>query len=458
MSERGVLVLIADDWSPLARCYGDEVVQTPRIDAFANEAVVFDRAYCTSPSCAASRACILTGLHSHQHGQFGHSHHPFGFRTHEHIRSLPAVLNEAGALTGLVGKKHFAPQSVFPFAFEQALGGRHTTALTEAAGAFYREAADRPWMLMAASAYPHRMGGVRGSGFGIAPDDPRVPRKEQVPVPDWLPDNDRTRADLADYYGGVALFDEFVGQQLDALERSGRADSTLVILMSDHGMPFPGAKGSSFEAGVRCPLIIRRPGDKLGRRAGLVNWLDIAPTVYDWLGIAPPEPETDGKGLQSPSLTGRSLLPLLDDAAAAGFDHTFLSHTFHETNNYFPYRACITSRYKYVRCLAHEARMPLPSDLFSSPTFKSVLSGRLQMMGRRPVARMLHHDAEALFELDTDPLELNNRIACPDLAAIAADLRERTMQMRRQTADPWLKVDEQEALAQELAGGMPPWQ
>ena len=90
-AQRNVLFLIADDWSRIAGCYGNSVVRTPRIDAFAREGAIFDQAFCTSPSCAVSRACILTGYHSHTHGQYGHCHGIHGFSTHPILpRRLPA--------------------------------------------------------------------------------------------------------------------------------------------------------------------------------------------------------------------------------------------------------------------------------------------------------------------------------------------------------------------------------
>ena len=70
-SYKSVMFVIADDWSRIAKCYGNDVIRTPNIDAFAERGVVFDYAFCTSPSCAVSRACILTGQHSHTHGQYG---------------------------------------------------------------------------------------------------------------------------------------------------------------------------------------------------------------------------------------------------------------------------------------------------------------------------------------------------------------------------------------------------
>ena len=101
-----MLFVIADDWSRLARCYGNEVIRTPHIDALAERGTVFDYAFCTSPSCAVSRACILTGQHSHTHGQYGHCHGIHGFRTHEWMQSTPAILRANGYATACIGKKH----------------------------------------------------------------------------------------------------------------------------------------------------------------------------------------------------------------------------------------------------------------------------------------------------------------------------------------------------------------
>ena len=112
--QRSVLLLIADDWSALAGCYGHPVIRTPHVDALAAEGVRFSHAFCTTPSCAASRASVLTGLYSHTHGQYGHSHGVHAFRTRRQVRSVPRVLRENGFLTGVVGKLHVEPPEVYP--------------------------------------------------------------------------------------------------------------------------------------------------------------------------------------------------------------------------------------------------------------------------------------------------------------------------------------------------------
>ena len=89
MSHRNVLLLIADDWSPIAGCYGNEVIKMPSVDALAARGTLFQHAFCTTPSCAASRANLLTGHYSHTHGQYGHSHGIHNFHTHLTMPSVP---------------------------------------------------------------------------------------------------------------------------------------------------------------------------------------------------------------------------------------------------------------------------------------------------------------------------------------------------------------------------------
>ena len=263
---RSVLFVIADDWSRLARCYGNEVIRTPHIDALAERGTVFDYAFCTSPSCAVSRACILTGQHSHTHGQYGHCHGIHGFRTHEYMQSTPAVLQAHGYATGCIGKKHVEPASVYPFAYEPGVDARSPDGMASKVTEFLSEHAEQPFYLHIGSEYPHRAGRGFGNermhaGITPTPYDP-----EEVIVPGFLPDVPRVRRDLAEYYESVSRYDQVVGAVVAALEASGRAEETLIFVTTDHAMPFPGAKASSFDSGHRCPLIICHPEQ---RRRGI---------------------------------------------------------------------------------------------------------------------------------------------------------------------------------------------
>ncbi|MFA9477948.1 sulfatase [Phycisphaerales bacterium AB-hyl4] len=436
----GVLLLIADDWSPIAGCYHDPVVHTPHIDALARRATRFDQAFCTTPSCAASRANLLTGQYVHQHGQYGHSHGYHGFRTHEHLadQTLPAVLRKHGVFTGLIGKDHIAPKSAYPFHVDERCQPRSLSGPAEGVRRFLTAAGDRPFYLHVASAYPHRTGGdfrrSHDEGDGLSDDDVLYP-PETLPVPNWLPDTPEVRQDLADYYTFVTRFDRFVGVVLAELQRSGRADETTIILTSDHGMPFPGAKGSAYDSGHHCPLIIAPPHASPHASQALVNWCDIYPTICDSLALPQADLPAD--------LPGRSLLPILDQSDPPGWDQTFYSHVFHEITNYFPYRVLREKRFKFVRHLVRD--MPMPSDLFNSPTWQAVLKQSLTHMGDRLTERVLHHDREELYDLANDPAETTNLVANPAFADTADRMRKTLHAFRERTNDPWLIVDKQEA-------------
>jgi len=439
---RSILFLIADDWSRIARCYGNDVIRTPNIDALAEEGVVFDHAFCTSPSCAVSRACILTGLHSHTHGQYGHCHGIHGFRTHEHVKSVPGILGAGGYATACIGKKHVSPASVYPFDFEPRVDSRSPADMAERVSVFLNANEGRPFYLHVGSAHPHRA----GRGFG----NDRTPRgitpgsydPSEVIVPGFLPDLPEVREDLADYYETVSRWDQTVGAVVGALRESGRADETLIVITTDHAMPFPGAKASSFDSGHHCPLIVIDPGQahRGVHNQALMNWVDFCPTFLDWCGVEHP----DGPDI----LPGRSLLPILSDTGEAPGDgqweETYYSHCFHEVTNYYPYRALRGRRYKYVRNLAHQLTTPLPSDLFRSRTWTAVREEGVDTLGERPRAGFEQQDRESLFDMRDDPNETRNLIDDSAYAAIAEEMRQKVMAFRIATADPWLEQSFQE--------------
>ncbi|MEE3338307.1 MAG: sulfatase [Candidatus Latescibacterota bacterium] len=429
---KSVLLLIADDWSPLAGCFGSPVIQTPHVNALASRATRFSNAFCTSPSCAASRANILTGHYSHTHGQYGHSHSIHNFHTAATMPSIPKQLGAAGYATGIIGKLHTQPQSVYPWThdLQKVSGGpRNVPKIAEVAAGFFNDIGDQPFYLHMGFTDPHRDFGNKQTYEGV---DETFYDAATVPVPDFLPDHPSVRAELADYYQSISRLDLGYGLAIKALEAAGRAEDTMIVVMSDHGMPFPGAKASSFDSGHHCPLLIARPGADEVENDALVNWSNIAPTVFDWCGVEPPE-----------GLPERSLLPILDDTHPEGWEETFFSHTFHEVTNYYPYRALRGRKYKYVRNLYPELTRPLPSDLYASPTWKAVIDDDLQMMGRRPTAQFLHQRGEALFDIEDDPVESTNLIDEPHLQDVAEQMRAKVKRFRVETRDPWVLASRQ---------------
>src|SRR6266540_611156 len=113
---RNIVLFVADDHGAEALgAYGNPVVRTPRIDEVAAEGVRFTHAFATTASCSASRSVLLSGVHNHRNGQFGHEHEYHHFSACANVRSLPVMLAEAGYRTARGGKFHVAPESVFRF-------------------------------------------------------------------------------------------------------------------------------------------------------------------------------------------------------------------------------------------------------------------------------------------------------------------------------------------------------
>ena len=439
---RSVLFLIADDWSRIAKCYGDSIVQTPHIDQLAEQGVVFDYAFCTSPSCAVSRACILTGQHSHTHGQYGHCHGIHGFRTHDHMLSVPKILKMKGFATACIGKKHVEPSSVYPFDYEPSVNSRSPEDLSDATGQFLANVQDQPFYLHIGSGYPHRSGSSYGNEKIHAGIQPVGYDPDLVPVPNFLPDNHNTRVDLSEYYESISRWDQVVGSVLNVLKKSGRASETLVFVTTDHAMPFPGAKASSFDSGHHCPLVVYNPiqQNKGIHNQALVNWVDYCPTILDWCGVSYPE--------HALPLAGRSFLPILDDNSSSpgngNWEETYYSHCFHEITNYYPYRVLRGRRYKYVRNLAYPLETPLPSDLFRSITWTAVRDEKIDQLGERPLQSFLYQSREAVFDMINDPAESNNLITEPNLAEKIGQMRQKVIDFRHRTKDPWLEQSFQE--------------
>jgi N-sulfoglucosamine sulfohydrolase len=438
-AKRNVLLIVADDLGMDLGCYGNQAIRTPNLDALAKKGIRFSKAYATVSSCSPSRASILTGMFTHQNGQYGLQHAAHNQQAYPWVQGLPNLLRAAGYWTGLIGKFHVGPASSFDFnsvMIKGLAGNRDVAAMAKQAREFITKAEKRPFFLYYAFGDPHRA----GKGFGNEPYA-KSPAEvnydpDKVIVPYHLPDNAEVRRELAEYYQSVSRMDRGVGMLLDVLRETGQLDDTIIIFISDNGIPFPGAKTTLYNSGIHLPLILSVPtsptkGEGNRTNNNLVSYVDLVPTILDW---------TKAKG-PSYKLPGRSLLPILDQESAKGFDAVFASHQFHEITMYYPMRAVVTAKHKYIVNLAHELEYPQASDLWGSTSWQGIRKRGDKMMGQRSVTTFLHRPREELYDLSTDPNELRNLAAMPEHAATLTELRQRMQRWRTETDDPWLIMD-----------------
>jgi N-sulfoglucosamine sulfohydrolase len=225
---------------------------------------------------------------------------------------------------------------------------------------------------------------------------------KELPVPPFLPDTPECRAELAEFYESTARLDHGIGLILKVLEETKKLDNTLVIFLSDNGIPFPGAKTTLYDAGVNLPLIVKKPGQKPCVTDAMASWTDIAPTILDWAGVKPPA-----------NLPGRSILPVLEQEKSTGWDEIYSSHQFHEITMYYPMRMVRTRTHKYILNIAHGLEYPSASDLWASPTWQGVIKRGDKMYGAREFHAYLHRPKEELYDLRSDPNEVKNLTAVP---------------------------------------------
>lgn len=478
-AERNIIFFITDDESPTLGCYGDPVARTPAIDQIAADGVLFRNAFATTASCSASRSVVMSGLHNHRNGQYGHEHHFHKFLTFADVGrlSLPNVLGELGYRTGHIGKYHVGPEPVYHFQQYFKGNSRNAVEMAEQVRAFLTADDERPFFLYFATSDPHRGGGVdafsplqfKPNLFGNKPNRGSFPGVEEVfydpedvPVPAFLSDTPETRAELAQYYQACSRIDAGVARLVEILRESNLYDKTLFVFTSDHGMAFSGGKTTVYEGGLRVPMVVRDPYQQRRgvQSAALISHIDITPTLLDFAGgldhatnaplrfaAAPggspreagPQPENRNGGQPFDRYHGRSWLHLLANPESAHWDVIFASHTFHEIQMYYPMRVVRDHQYKLIWNIAHGLPYPFASDLWAAASWQAQFQQGLDApYGLKTVGQYIHRPKFELYDIQNDPHESTNLAESPGSAEILKAYQEKLKQYQREMDDPWI--------------------
>ncbi|BCU77331.1 sulfatase [Luteolibacter sp. LG18] len=465
-----IVLFVTDDQSPIAGCYGSPVIQTPHLDALAKDGTLFTNAYATTASCSASRSVILTGTHNHANGQYGHVHDYHHFETYANCAaiSLPLQLKLLGYRTAHIGKNHVAPDAVYHYDRELKTTGAHDSPnWVKNCEPLFNEKADQPFYLAFWTHDPHRSGeeqesvpgDLKPNAFGNPQVGKQYPGIEEVVydpakvvVPSWLPDTPECRAEIAQYYQSVARTDKALGALVMALKQAGQYDNTIILFTADHGMAFPGAKTTVYEAGLRVPFVIHLPGAKPGVvNDAMISHLDLTPTLVDAAGgldratngpkqLAPVEKVGTGEnpGKKFTRYQGRSWLGLVGQEHGEGWDEISASHTFHEIQMYYPMRAIRDRHYKLIWNIASPLPFPFASDLWAASTWQGAWrQGPQALYGNRTVDSYIHRPPFELYDMEQDPAETKNLATDPAHKDLLEAMKQRLKDMQKRTDDPW---------------------
>jgi len=434
-----ILFIQADQMTAFALGqYGNPLVKTPNIDRLAKDGVVFENAYCNNPICASSRFSMMSGQLSSKIGAYDNAaEFPASIPTFAHY------LRDLGYRTCLSGKMHFVgpdqlhgfeervTTDIYPSDFgwtpdwlaeghQLAPSGMSMRSVVEAGVSarslqidydedvcyqaevklwqYARAVEPKPFFLAASFTHPHNPFTTQQEFWDLydhaeinMPTVPSQPVEERDPWSQryyYLIRNDEhvvTDEDVRNarhaYYGMCSYIDSLVGRLLKVLDDSGLAENTVILFTADHG-DMIGERGmwykfNPYEGSIRVPLIVSAPGFVIGvKDTSLVSLVDLLPTFLDLATEGRPPRPID-------PIDGRSLVPLLRGESQNWVNEVMVEFTAEGT--FAPALILRRGAYKYVYC---------------------------------------ETDPGMLFDLETDPRELNNLCEDPAYGDLAVELRD----------------------------------
>lgn len=448
-----ILFAIADDWSfGHGGAYGCKWVKTPAFDRVAKEGILFTRAYTPNAKCAPSRACILTGRNSWQlKAACNHvCYFPPAFKTYAE------ALTDDGYFVGYTGKgwgpgiandANGKPRKMTGQAFSKRKAKPPARAISgnDYAGNFadFLKAApsDKPWCFWYGTTEPHR-----GYEFGAGVEKAGKKLSDIQHVPAFWPDNETIRNDMLDYAVEVEHFDHHLSRILKLLDEQGAMKDTLVVVTSDHGMPFPRCKGQAYDYSNHVPLAImwpegiKRPGRVVD---DYVSFIDFAPTFLEVAAVSQTE-----SGMQPWS--GQSLSDVFNSEKSGRVnprrDHVLIGKERHDIGRPhdwgYPIRGIVKNDMLYIRNYEPD-RWPAGNpetgylNCDGGPTKTVILN--LRRTGEQPKFWQLcfgKRPAEELYSLSSDPDCVKNLADNREHAKLKQQLQEQMIAELKAQNDP----------------------
>jgi N-sulfoglucosamine sulfohydrolase len=442
-SKPNILLITVDDMScDSIGAFGCKLAGTsPNVDRLAAEGLRFNYAHVQVGNCMPSRNVLLSGRYPHNNRVEG-----FYQVRNPGYQVFADLMRGGGYFTAIRHKvNHSTPYHPYPawdVVLDNLPGGKadaknpQTYSNSMRRGIQAAKDADKPFCLVINVADPHKPFYAEGRR-GETIEDPNVPSRvftpEEVPVPGFLPDDPVVRKELAAYYSSVRRADDCVGEVLKALDESGQRDDTIVMFLSDHGMPLPFAKTQLYHHSTRTPWIVRWPGvTKPGTvdDCHMISAVDFVPTMLDITGIKSPI-----------DIDGRSFLPLLKREVQSGREMVIKEYNENSGGNRSPMRAVQTKTHLYIFNPWSDGKRVMRTATAGTNTFRRMkeLAATDPKIAAR-VDLIEHRVPEEAYNVVGDPDALNNLIDDPASQEEIVALRAALENWMKQTSDPMLEV------------------
>lgn len=443
-----ILWLIAEDFGPHLSCYGTKEVWTPNLDRLAREGMRYDRFYCVAPVCSPSRSAFMTGMYQTTIGAHNHrSHRDDGYKLPDGVRVLTDWMRDAGYFT--------ANLRTFPAGSDPGKGvlnvgtGKTDWNFTYEGKPFDSDNWDdlkthQPFYAQVNFKETHRK-------FV----SPKRADPAKVAIPPYYPDHPVTRKDWAEYLDAATELDEKVGKILKQLEADGLADNTVIVFFGDNGQAHVRGKQFCYEEGLIVPLIVHWPSPlppspardlrvpqvalslpKGGRGVGgerfarpqnfkpgtvsnrMLMSIDLAPTM---LNLA--RAQSAGSFGIPPKMQGQPFLGFNGERLPSPRQYVFGARDRCD-ETVFRFRTVRDARYRYIRNFTPE-RPFLQANAYKERSYPVWnLLKQLDAEGKlSPAQKFLTAPTmppEELYDMETDPYQINNLVNSPQPAHRAA--------------------------------------
>jgi N-sulfoglucosamine sulfohydrolase len=408
---------------------------TPHMDQLASEGMRFEYAHVMVGNCYPGRNVMFSGRSSHSNLVEG-----FYAIRQPHYPHLVDLMKEGGYFTGIFGKEsHTTPYYPYPWDLEMGEGVKKENHIKDA-GSYYRmtakgiaasEEADKPFCLLINISDPH-LPFYRWSRRKEM-EDPYIPSQlytpEEIPVPGYLPDTPNVRKELAHYYMSVSRADDCLGETLRALTESGQADDTVVVFLSDHGMPFPLAKTCLYHHSTRTPWMVRWPGQikpGIHDTEHMISALDLLPTLLDVAEIEYPN-----------GLEGHSFYRVLKGEKQPELDHVIKEYNESSGRRRHPMRAVQSKQFNYIFNPWAAGGRKFQAAGQGTLTYQEMIAkAEMDPRTSKLLKQYDYRVVEEFFDIEIDPDNLNNLIDDPKFQDEIANHRAILDQWMEKTKDP----------------------
>jgi uncharacterized sulfatase len=403
-----------EDISPNLGCYGDPDAITPNLDKLAAQGARFTRAFTHAPVCAPSRSGIITGQYPTTLG----SHH-----MRSKLVSAPPMFTEYLRKQGYTicwpagagGKTDFNFDPPKGWADETADWTRKPEVLKEPFFAVYNQLVTHESQARVDDAT------YKKNVARLKPE--QIRDRSKVKLPPYYPDTPAVRECVGKYHDNITAMDYAIGDILKMLDDRKLADNTVVVFYGDHGWGLTRGKRWPYDSGLRVPFLVRWPGKiKPGTvRDDLVCFLDIAPTLISLAGGAVPAQMQGRVFLGEKTQPAPKYLFAARDRMDETFDRirSVRSERYRYVRNFHP-------ELPYFQYINYMDEMPILKD-WRRLAFEGKLNDTQKIFWTRTKPK------EELYDLDTDPYEVNN-LATAESVALQGVRKEMS-----DALDKWIK-------------------